>query len=99
MAKYHLTYRAIDDLTAIWKYTSKNWSEKQADYYYQTLIDNCQRISENPSAGKNYDTIIKGLMGLKVNRHIVFYRKIDEQTVEIIRFLHVTMDLKEKLSE
>jgi toxin ParE1/3/4 len=34
MANYKLTNKAVEDLTSIWEYTVKEWSEKQADKYY-----------------------------------------------------------------
>ena len=32
---FELTKKAVEDLTEIWNYTSENWSEHQADKYYQ----------------------------------------------------------------
>lgn len=94
MAKYYLTNKAVEDLTEIWNYTFEQWSERQADKYYQMLLDNCRDIAENPDLGKNYEGITHKLLGLKTNRHIIFYRKIDSSLVEIIRILHGRMDLK-----
>ena len=31
MAKYHLTNRAVEDLSNIWEYTVDTWSERQAE--------------------------------------------------------------------
>ena len=39
MAKYILTNRAVDDLSEIWTYTYDVWSEKQADKYYNMLLE------------------------------------------------------------
>jgi toxin ParE1/3/4 len=35
----------------------------------------------------------------KAGRHIIFYRKIEVNKVEITRILHDQMDLKSKMSE
>lgn len=99
MAKYHLTNKAVEDLTNIWNYTFDEWSEQQADKYYQTLIDSCKEIAANPDLGKNYDGIIPNLFGLRANKHIIFYRKISANEVEITRILHERMDLKNRISE
>ncbi len=99
MAKYELTNKAVEDLTGIWEYTIEKWSEQQADTYYNLLLDTCQEIANNPELGKNYDGIIKDLFGLKMNRHIIFYRKRINQPIEITRILHERMDLKNRLSE
>lgn len=99
MAKYYLTNKAVEDLADIWNYTVENWSENQADNYYQTLLDNCQEIADNPRIGKNYLNVGKSLLGFHVNKHIIFYRKQSEEFMEITRILHEMMDLKKRLKE
>jgi toxin ParE1/3/4 len=99
MAEYKLTNEAVEDLSKIWDYTFEVWSEKQADKYYDELIFNCQEISENPNSGKNYKGISKQLLGIKSNRHIIFYRTLNENYVEITRILHERMDLKKRISK
>ncbi len=99
MAKFKLTHKAVEDLTRIWNYTFEKWSEDQADKYYFVLLENCQHITDNPGLGKNYTAISMELFGFKVNRHIIFYRKIDDKSIEITRILHERMDLKNRLDE
>ncbi len=99
MAKYKLTNKAVEDLTKIWDYTFDKWSEKQADKYYRMLLENCEFIADNPSIGKNYEGIKDDLFGLKVNQHIIFYRKSNINAIEITRILHERMDLKTRLNE
>lgn len=99
MAKYELTNKAVVDLNEIWEYTLENWSENQADRYYDMLLDICLDIANNPELGKNYDGIKTDLLGLKANHHIIFYRKRHEQPIEITRILHERMDLKSRLKE
>lgn len=72
MANYFLTNLAVEDLTEIWNYTFDNWSEQQADYYYDQLVNAFELIANNPSKGKSYDGISNNLLGFKVNRHIIF---------------------------
>jgi toxin ParE1/3/4 len=99
MAEYKLTNKAVEDLSKIWDYTFKVWSEQQADKYYDGLISNCQEIAENPKLGKNYDGISEQLLGMKTSRHIIFYRTLNENYVEITRILHERMDLKKRIGE
>ena len=99
MAKYKLTNKAVEDLTGIWDYTFDNWSEKQADKYYDFLLENCQDIANNPDLGKNYLGITADLFGLKASRHIIFYRKLADKPIEITRILHERMDLKNRIIE
>jgi len=99
MAKYFLTNKAVEDLTEIWNYTFEEWSEQQADKYYHMLMDNCKEIAQNPKMGKNYDGVMTTLFGLKVTRHIIFYRKLSANEIEITRILHERMDLKSRIKE
>lgn len=99
MAKYKLTNKAVDDLARIWNYTFDYWSENQADKYYLMLLENCKEVANNPEFGKNYSDVTENLLGFKAGSHIIFYRKIDEIEVEIIRILHEQMDLKNTIKE
>ncbi|GGG97376.1 hypothetical protein GCM10011416_14190 [Polaribacter pacificus] len=99
MSEYKLTNKAVADLSKIWEYTFEIWSEKQADKYYDELISNCEEIAGNPDLGKNYKGISKQLFGIKANRHIIFYRTLSEDYVEITRILHERMDLKKRIVE
>ncbi|PZV83430.1 toxin ParE1/3/4 [Algoriphagus aquaeductus] len=84
MANYFLTYKAVEDLSEIWDYSFETWSEYQAD---------------NHDLGKNYKEISSEIYGYKSGEHIVFYRKLSEKTIEIVRFLHSKMDLKSRILE
>lgn len=99
MSKYKLTNKAVEDLTNIWNYTFDKWSEKQADKYYEMLLENCQNIAEDPKIGKKYEGVKNELLGLKVNRHIIFYRQLDNKQIEITRILHGRMDLENRINE
>ena len=99
MAEFKLTNKAVEDLSKIWDYTFEVWSERQADKYYESLISNCQEIADNPNLGKNYDGITQNLLGIKTNRHIIFYRTLNENYVEITRIIHERMDLKKRITE
>ena len=99
MVNYKLTNKAVKDLSKIWDDTFEVWSESQADKYYEMLISSCQDIADNPLLGKNYDGITQSLFGMKTNRHIIFYRTLNESYVEITRILHERMDLKRRISE
>lgn len=97
MSKARFTNKAVEDLSEIWNYTVDNWSENQADKYYELLISACNELSAKPSLGNNYNQINKEILGYRVGKHVVFYRILSENEVEIIRILHEMMDLKKRL--
>ena len=99
MAKFRLTNKAVDDLTQIWKYTCNEWSENQADIYYQMLLENCNELAFNPDSGKKYSEVTENLLGSRAGRHIIFYRRLEEHEIEITRILHEQMDLRSRLKE
>ena len=99
MAKYKLTNKAVEDLSKIWDYTYEVWSENQADKYYFELLEDCQVLAENQNLGKNYTEINNDIFGYKSGQHIIFFRIFNENDIEITRFLHSRMDLKNRIQE
>lgn len=99
MASYRLTKKAVEDLNGIWDYSFDNWSEEQADEYYESLLKSCQMIAANPGVGRNYAGIATDLFGFKSKRHIIFYRKFTTGSIEITRILNARMDLKRRIGE
>lgn len=99
MAEYFLTNKAVEDLTKIYEYTYEFWSESQADKYYKELINFCQLISENPKFGKKYTEITPDIHGFPANKHIIFYRVITSNKIEVTRILGAEMDLKNRILE
>lgn len=100
MVKYRLTNKAVEDLADIWNYTFDEWSDRQADDYYNMLISSCQKITTNPQLfGKRYDEIFDGLRGFNAGKDILFYRILDCSDIEIIRILHERMDLRNRMNK
>ncbi|MBF0648689.1 type II toxin-antitoxin system RelE/ParE family toxin [Dysgonomonas sp. GY75] len=99
MAKLRFTNKAVEDLSGIWSYTLDTWSEKQADIYYNMLIELCYDIAKNPALGKSYDVVAEGLYGMIAGKHIIFYRNISDKLIEIVRILHGSMDLRNRIRD
>lgn len=99
MANFFLTNKAVNDLSQIWDYTRKTWSEKQAENYYNLIISKCQEVAKNTQLGKNYNEIAPFLRGISIKQHIVFYRAINKNKVEITRILHQKMDYQKRLEK
>ncbi len=99
MTQYKLTNQAVVDLNGIWEYTFVEWSEQQADKYYNSLLESCEEIATNPNLGRNYQGIREDLFAVQSNKHIIFYRIIDENLIEITRILHQSMDIESRFKE
>jgi toxin ParE1/3/4 len=97
MAKFSFTKRALDDLMEIWDYTVEEWSENQAEKYYNLIMASCMDLANNPQLGKSYNIISQNLLGYKCGEHIIFYQEIVKNEIEIARVLHGMMDLKNKI--
>lgn len=84
---------ALSDLDKIWKYTFKKWSNEQADRYYSLLIDEIQFLRSNYYTGKSAESIRPGYRVSFVKSHIIFYKLVDDQKLEIIRILHQSVNI------
>lgn len=94
---YHISEKAIEDLEDIWLYTFQTWSLEQADRYYNLLINEFEYISSNFDYGRSADHIKLGYRTCKVKSHLIFYRKSADGVIEIIRILHESMDVENRL--
>jgi toxin ParE1/3/4 len=99
MAKFQLTNKAVEDLTDIWNYTLETWSERQADLYYGMIMNVCEDIAANPAFGKQYDQIAQDIYGVVAHKHVIFYKIVSQDAVLIVRILHGSMDLKNRIRE
>lgn len=99
MGSYILSNKAVDDLSSIWNYTIGIWSDKQADKYYFMILSFCQDLANGKVAGKNYGDVENDLSGFRAGQHILFYKKISEGQIYVVRILHSRMDLKNRLKD
>lgn len=95
--KYRISKQAIDDLNDIWVYTFQKWSKEQANRYYDLLIDEIEFIADNYLIGKSVEQIRKNYRDTKAKSHLIFYRKTENEIVEVVRILHQRMDVKKRL--
>jgi toxin ParE1/3/4 len=86
---------AKDDLKDIWRYTYREWGEKQADKYIIELGKGINQLIDNPEIGTTCSYEIK-YHQYAINHHIIFYR-INSTEIIIVRVLHERMDPKKHL--
>lgn len=97
-AGFKITKAAVRDLEDIWSFTKKTWTEQQADRYYQLIVDEIHFIVKNPYLGIQYEKVRAGYRASKVKSDLIFYR-FEHAQVEIIRILHVRMNLHDHLDD
>jgi toxin ParE1/3/4 len=98
--KYKISKEASKDLEKIWLYTFETWSVKQADHYFDLLMNEIEYLSENPTSGKDYSEIRNGYFRSRVKSHFIFYKiNLKNEEIEIIRILHQQMDVSSRLDE
>jgi len=97
---YHLSKKARKDLKGIWLYTFEKWSFEQADRYISLIISEIERHATNPGQGRDRSLLRAGYRSFQVKSHVVFYRTIKEKTeIEVIRVLHKSMDVANRLRD
>ena len=94
---YRISKTAIEDLNNIWIYTFHRWSKEQADRYYDLIIAEIEFISDNFMTGKSAEQTRKDYKVTSIKSHLIFYRKAEDDIVEIVRILHQRMDIKNRL--
>ena len=97
MSNYKLTRLAEHDLVKIWDYTVHEWSVNQAEKYIDGLLSSFEGIAEGKIKGKAIDSIRKGYKKALHGKHYIFFRLSPGNMVEIIRVLHVSMDVERHL--
>ena len=89
----HISSDALSDLEEIWIYTRKKWSKEQADRYYSLLIDEIEFLQSNYYTCKSAEYIRPGYRVSFVKSHIIFFKLVDDQKLEIIRILHQSVNI------
>ena len=98
--KYKISQAASRDIENIWLYTIEKWSIKQADRYFNLIMDEIEYLAEDPKSGKDYSSVKKGYFRSQIKSHFIFYKiNRKNQEIEIIRILHQRMDIETRLKE
>lgn len=96
MGRYALRPKAIEDLDSIWEYTTRTWTQKQAEKYIRLLTAGFERIAEKPTIGSPCDDIREGYRKYRVGHHVVFYL-VQDGVIDAVRVLHERMDFDRHL--
>ena len=90
--------KALEDLEEIWLYTLQNWSLEQADRYHNLIYKEIELLARKPIFGKDMSHLREGYRSSKIKSHLIFY-KYSSLEIEIIRILHDSMDIPNRLND
>ena len=80
------------DLAQIAEYTQRTWGTGQKRKYLGALKAALKTLRNTPDIGSARDDISPALRVLSVEKHLVFYRLTDQDTIIVVRILHHAMD-------
>ncbi|MCY7421346.1 MAG: type II toxin-antitoxin system RelE/ParE family toxin [Chitinophagaceae bacterium] len=89
---------AVEDLEEIWLYTFQTWSLEQADRYQNLIYKEIEFLAGKPASGKDCSHMRKDYRSAKIRSHLIFY-KYSSSEIEIIRILHESMDIPNRLND
>jgi toxin ParE1/3/4 len=90
LAAFRLSFLAESDLMDIGAYTLRTWGEDQTLRYIDDLEACCQRLADNPAAGRPCDQVRPGLRRMEQGKHVVFFRR-ETAGIFVSRILHARM--------
>lgn len=99
MPTFTLTNMAKADLKEIAKFTQNRWGLEQRNLYLQMLDVSFHQLAANPLKGKDCSDIREGYRQLIAGSHLIYYRQVRTDSIEIVRILHGHMDIETRLTD
>lgn len=99
MPHYIISQEAIEDINNIWMYTAEHWSTSQADRYYNLILDEIEYIADNFESARDMGKVRKNYRYSKIKSHLIFFKKTNDKTIEVVRVLHERMDIENRLTD
>ena len=90
--KYVVSSVAHDDLLSIWKYSADRWDGAQADLCIEAIAVRLAWLTRNPGLWHARPEFGDDLYSYPDKSHVIILREA-HGSLQIIRVLHVSMDL------
>ncbi|MGV8853751.1 MAG: type II toxin-antitoxin system RelE/ParE family toxin [Devosia sp.] len=94
MGTFRLTPLAKMDLDGIGAYTVQMWGMDQAVSYLTKLDATFAALAQVAALGKDRSDLRPNLLSCPCNRHVIFFRRDEQDDVDILRILHDSMDFQ-----
>lgn len=98
MGTFTLTRKAKADLKSIAAYTQRKWGKEQRRIYAKQFDEVFHLLANTPDVGNKCDFIKVGYCKFPSASHIICYRSICIDEIEIVRILHKRMDAQQRLN-
>jgi toxin ParE1/3/4 len=89
---------AEQDLVEIWLYTFNEWGERQADKYLDELDDAIQLLADQPLICRERIELEPPVRIHHHGHHLIVYLALADG-INLVRFLHESMDLDSQLDD
>jgi toxin ParE1/3/4 len=89
---YELSIEADADISKLFDYTEAKFGFEQAVKYIRELDSALQLLINTREIGKERNEIKIGLRSLPKNKHVIFYRLLEDR-VRVVRVLHSSRDI------
>jgi toxin ParE1/3/4 len=90
VARVRFSRHAETDLLGIVAYSVRTWGEDQALRYVDGLEAFCRMLADNPSLGRRWDDVRRGLRRMESGQHVLLYRQ-EAGGILVSRILHGRM--------
>ena len=97
MKQFDLTVSAKADLMAIARYTQGRWGVKQRNAYLKEIDQVFRELASSPLMGKACNDVRSGYRKFPHGSHVIFYKRVSEELLLIVRVLHAAMDVDSNL--
>lgn len=95
MVTFTLTRKAKEDMLAIGRYTRAQWGVTQQNHYLNLLDSAFHDLANKRAIGQPCNEIRENYSKYLAGKHVIFYRQITPDQIEIVRILHGRMDINQ----
>ena len=99
MSSFTLTRKAKADLKSIAVHSEEKWGREQRYIYIKQFDDVFHLLAKSPDIGHKCDYIKPGYRKFPNSSHVIFFRQISKNEIQIVRILHKRMDVKSNLTD
>ena len=63
------------------------------------ILDEIEYIADNFESARDMGKVRKNYRYSKIKSHLIFFRKTNDKTIEVVRVLHERMDIENRLTD